>query len=73
MGSLSNSQFGFRKGRSTIDWHLKKWVDDSVRNRETAVSLDIANTFNSLSWSVIHSALEPQSKADIRIFQMDIG
>lgn len=50
----------------------EEWVDDSVRNRETvlAVSLDIANAFKSLSWSVIHLALE--SKADIGISQVDI-
>ncbi|KAA5621363.1 reverse transcriptase family protein, partial [Pseudomonas aeruginosa] len=59
---LSAEQFGFREGRSTIDavMRVRALSDEAVgRGGVTlAVSLDIANAFNTLPWSVIGGALE---------------
>lgn len=61
-GGLSDHQYGFRKGRSTIDAikRLKKTVIEAVNAYETvvAVSLDIKNAFNSLGWKHIMGALD---------------
>lgn len=55
--TLSDSQFGFREGRSTVDSLNKAKVIINNACRENkyiiAVSLDIKNAFNSLSWSSI--------------------
>lgn len=60
--NLSNEQFGFRAGRSTIDalTVLKRLSTEvtSKGGRLLAVSIDIANAFNSLSYEVIQDALE---------------
>jgi hypothetical protein len=63
---LSNRQFGFRKGRSTVDAILT--VTERVkialsrvkgRNRYCAIiTLDIKNAFNSASWGSIAAALK---------------
>lgn len=58
---LSEAQFGFRARRSTIDallW-IKGWTQDAVSGGEKAlaVSLDIANAFNSLPHGTIREAL----------------
>ncbi|CAH2098000.1 unnamed protein product [Euphydryas editha] len=58
---LSEAQYGFRAGRSTLDallW-LKSWTQAAVREGEKAlaVSLDIANAFNSLPHATIQEAL----------------
>lgn len=58
---LSEAQYGFRAGRSTIDallW-LKGWTQEAVREgeRALAISLDIANAFNSLPHATIREAL----------------
>ncbi|CAH2108905.1 unnamed protein product [Euphydryas editha] len=58
---LSEAQYGFRAGRSTLDallW-LKRWTQAAVREKEKAlaVSLDIANAFNSLPHATIQEAL----------------
>lgn len=59
---LADSQFGFRKGRSTNDAALE--VRDfmvTVCNQKeygTAVSLDIRNAFNSISWKWILEQIE---------------
>lgn len=56
--ALAVNQFGFRRGRSTVDapMEVKKFA---LRNDALAiaVSLDIANAFNSLQWSDIRRAL----------------
>ncbi|XP_046621171.1 uncharacterized protein LOC124305634 [Neodiprion virginianus] len=58
---LSDDQYGFRKGRSTIDAliRVREFVEGATRmgGCAVAVSLDIANAFNSLPWPVITSAL----------------
>lgn len=59
--NLSEAQYGFRAGRSTIDallW-LKRWTQDVVGggDKALAVSLDIANAFNSLPHGTIREAL----------------
>ncbi|TLM35211.1 reverse transcriptase family protein, partial [Acinetobacter baumannii] len=59
---LSAEQFGFREGRSTIDavMRVRALSDEAVGRGGVAlaVSLDIANAFNTLPWSVIAGALE---------------
>jgi hypothetical protein len=58
---VSYSQFGFRPGRSTVGAirRLRSRVDRAVaRGRVVlAISLDIANAFNSLPWSKIREGL----------------
>ncbi|CAH2092498.1 unnamed protein product [Euphydryas editha] len=58
---LSGVQFGFRSGRSTVDAILcvRAQVRDAVAQGDVvvAVSLDIANAFNTLPWSCIREAL----------------
>lgn len=59
---LADSQFGFREGRSTVDAILR--VRSLIRTTidgggvALAVSIDIANAFNSLPWQCIRDALE---------------
>jgi hypothetical protein len=59
--NISERQFGFREGRSTIDavGTLKKFSDLAAEKGEgaIAVSLDIANAFGSLPYEVIKEAL----------------
>lgn len=61
-GGLSDSQYGFRKGKSTIDAvkQLETSALEAVNAYETvvAVSLDIKNALNSLGWKHIMAALE---------------
>ncbi|XP_018376310.1 PREDICTED: uncharacterized protein LOC108769691 [Trachymyrmex cornetzi] len=58
---IANGQYGFRRHRSTIDavWCLRERVGQGIRDGGVvvAVSLDIANAFNSLPWPVIRRAL----------------
>ena len=59
---LAESQFGFRRGRSTVDAIMRvRALTTGVavaRGRVVlAVSLDIANAFNTLPWSCIREAL----------------
>jgi hypothetical protein len=58
---LSDHQFGFRRGRSTIDAiaRVRTLAEEAVAQGEVvlAVSLDIANAFNSLPWACITAAL----------------
>ncbi|XP_018368779.1 PREDICTED: uncharacterized protein LOC108764875 [Trachymyrmex cornetzi] len=58
---VANGQYGFRRQRSTIDaiWCLRERVEQGTRDGGVvvAVSLDIANAFNSLPWPVIKRAL----------------
>lgn len=67
-GAISDLQYGFRKGRSTID-AIKKLVDiasDAIEGKRwqggtkeycAVVTLDIKNAFNSANWGLIHRAL----------------
>ncbi|KAA5634946.1 reverse transcriptase family protein, partial [Pseudomonas aeruginosa] len=59
---LSAEQYGFREGRSTVDAILRvRALSEEAVSRggvALAVSLDIANAFNTLPWSVIGGALE---------------
>ncbi|XP_046974649.1 uncharacterized protein LOC124540917, partial [Vanessa cardui] len=58
---LAENQFGFRQGRSTVDaiMRVKTLAEEAVARGEVvlAVSLDIANAFNTLPWSTIREAL----------------
>ena len=58
---LSDQQYGFRSGRSTMDaiLEVKSYAQDAVARGDgvLAVSLDIANAFNSLPWPCIKEAL----------------
>lgn len=54
-GGLSERQFGFRRGRSTVD-AVKTVVEAAKRCRRRwfmVVALDVQNAFNSAVWSVI--------------------
>lgn len=59
---LSNSQYGFRENRSTVDALLvvKDIIVETTGKKELvlAISLNIENAFNSIPWPVIRSALE---------------
>jgi hypothetical protein len=63
---LSNRQFGFRKGRSTLDailtvkaTALKAQTKKKGGNRFCAITtIDVKNAFNSASWSAIKKALQ---------------
>jgi len=59
---LSDRQFGFRGGRSTIDaiLRVKASAEESVRDGGVliAVSLDIKNAFNTLPWRCIMEGLD---------------
>lgn len=59
---LDDRQFGFRRGRSTIDavHRVKTMAAEAIGRREVllAVSLDIANAFNSIPYGCITAALE---------------
>ncbi|CAB3243830.1 unnamed protein product [Arctia plantaginis] len=58
---LADNQYGFRQGRSTVDaiMRVKALAEEAVSRSEvvSAVSLDIANAFNTLPWSCIREAL----------------
>jgi len=58
---ISDDQYGFRRGRSTVDaiLRVRDIVMEGTRGGRVvlAVSLDIANAFNSLPWSTIREAL----------------
>lgn len=58
---LTPNQFGFCRGKSTIDAliELINFIEFAHRNEgiAVAISLDIANAFNSLQWKDIKSAL----------------
>lgn len=58
---LVNAQYGFRKRCSTVDaiLRVRAITDEAVRRGKVAlaISLDIVNAFNSLSWQAIRQAL----------------
>ncbi|XP_025271039.1 uncharacterized protein LOC105254350 [Camponotus floridanus] len=59
---LADCQYGFREGRSTVDaiQRVRAFSDEAVSRGGVAmaVSLDIANAFNTLPWGCIGRALE---------------
>ena len=59
---LHDSQFGFRRGRSTADAvaRVRSLVDGAERRVYVAlaVSLDVVNAFNSIPWDRIRQALK---------------
>lgn len=63
---LSENQFGFRRGRSTVDaiTLVTKKAEESIKNstrfgRYCAVTtIDVKNAFNSASWVAINQSLE---------------
>lgn len=59
-GGISDFQYGFRKGRSTI--HAVQAVVETVKSSREKwcvfVTLDIKNAFNSVSWALIVNKLE---------------
>nr|CAI5850898.1 unnamed protein product [Callosobruchus analis] len=55
LGDLSANQFGFRRGRSTID-AVEKVLEIAERANDkwcVLVTLDVRNAFNTASWAVI--------------------
>jgi retron-type reverse transcriptase len=62
---LSNMQFGFRRGKSTLDAisTLTRKVDQAISNHTksnrycTITTIDVKNAFNSARWEVILSSL----------------
>jgi hypothetical protein len=58
MPGLRQKQFGFRRGRSTIDAIVQVEVAERRSWVMLAVSLDIVNAFNRLPWEKIGVALE---------------
>lgn len=58
---LDKCQFSFREGRSTVDavLHVRSLAEEAIGQGRgvVAVSLDIANAFNSLPWACIRRAL----------------
>lgn len=66
--ALSDNQFGFVEGRSTVDalCRVVGIVEDALSNGlvVVAISLDIENAFNSLPWRTIRSALKEKHIPD---------
>ena len=65
-GALSEAQHGFRSGRSTVS-AIREVMEIAEEERRTPlhnrqfvllILLDVKNAFNSISWRVIHDALE---------------
>lgn len=60
VGAISDLQFGFRKGRSTVD--AVEWVKEQVKNTKkkwaAVIGLDVKNAFNTASWARIIGELE---------------
>ncbi|XP_046974642.1 uncharacterized protein LOC124540911 [Vanessa cardui] len=65
---LSEWQFGFRRGRSTLDAvaRLREVAEEEVSRGGVllAVSLDISNAFNTLPWEVVLEALRYHNVPD---------
>lgn len=56
---LSQAQYGFRKGRSTVDAieRVKNVVLESQESYVVAILVDISGAFDSLWWTTIYEAL----------------
>lgn len=58
--NLSSAQYGFRRGRSTVDAILtvRNFMEVAFEEGQVVgISLDISNAFNSIPWEVIGRAL----------------
>lgn len=59
-GGMSKNQYGFQKGKSTIQ--AVNWVRDTTKNSKckwiVLITLDIRNAFNNATWSLIIKALK---------------
>lgn len=61
-GKISRNQYGFMKGKSTIEAVMK--FRETVQGMQSkglevlAISLDIQNAFNSIEWGEIHNAIK---------------
>lgn len=58
--AISERQFGFRSGKSTI--HAVRWVDNKVKETRQKwcmlVAIDVKNAFNTASWRKILNSLQ---------------
>jgi Reverse transcriptase (RNA-dependent DNA polymerase). len=63
---LSPRQFGFRKGRSTVQAaeYVKDWVRQSRYRMCALFTLDVRNAFNTASWSIIIQELRRRQIPD---------
>lgn len=60
LGGLSDRQFGFRKGRSTIQAveSVIKLVEERAKDKWVAlITLDVKNAFNTAAWDIILTTL----------------
>lgn len=59
-GDLSNNQFGFRSGRSTLDAieKITEMVRRSERKIVAAVFVDVKNAFNTANWKLIMQKIQ---------------
>ena len=76
---LSENQFGFRKGRSTVD-AIQAVVDiDTKARRGTGkrkafcalISIDISNAFNTARWNICIEAMVRKKVPDYRLRMID--
>ncbi|KAI5747359.1 hypothetical protein M8J77_013857 [Diaphorina citri] len=62
---LSDKQYGFRQGKSTIDamMHVKKIAEDCRKKRKKCaiLAVDVQNAFNSVPWKGIVEELEKKT------------
>ena len=67
---LNERQYGFRKGRSTIDaLNILKTTVSTSRKKVDVLAMDIKNAFNSAPWSAIMDAMR---KKDIPLYLQKI-
>lgn len=64
--AMAEEQYGFREHRSTVDaiCSFKNWVDETIQKSKgvtMAISLDVANAFNSIPWKSIAVTLEKKN------------
>lgn len=72
-GGLSPRQYGFRKGRSTID-AVKRVVDTASESRKkwvVLVTVDIKNAFNTAPWDPILNILAKKGISKVMLNLMD--
>lgn len=59
LGALSERQYGFREGRSTLSAleTVGKWMEEASAKWSILVALDVRNAFNTASWRGIVETL----------------